>query len=126
MLVIATGLAISHKYSPADVFTARKTETVNNIAAFTGGTAATGTTPTLCRMGVWQVNSDESLTLVGACTNDTTLLFRPRCWGRQARILGSDREAARSTRRASRCASSATAPCSTRQGILGPCASRSR
>jgi len=53
-------------------WTAAKTETVNNIIGNTAGTAA-GATPTYCAMGCYLVNADNSLTLQGACANDTTL-----------------------------------------------------
>lgn len=53
-------------------FTAARAETIANIAMCTSGTAA-GATPTLCRMGVYSVAANGDLTLVGACTNDTSL-----------------------------------------------------
>lgn len=37
------------------------------------GTTAAGATPTLCKMCVFAVNTDESLTLLGAIANDTAL-----------------------------------------------------
>jgi len=53
-------------------FTARKTETINNIRMVSDATAATGTT--LARMGIYSVNANTGdLTLVAACANDTTL-----------------------------------------------------
>ncbi|HET7302803.1 MAG TPA: hypothetical protein VFI74_05745 [Candidatus Saccharimonadales bacterium] len=53
-------------------FTARKTETINNIQMVTDATAATGTT--LARMGIYSVNANTGdLTLVAATANDTTL-----------------------------------------------------
>jgi hypothetical protein len=52
-------------------FTARRTETVNNINTLVLGTAAAGTT--LARMGVYSVASNGDLTLVASTANDTTL-----------------------------------------------------
>lgn len=53
-------------------FTARKSETVNNIQTATSATAA-GATPTLCQMGLYSVDGSGNLTLVASCANDTTL-----------------------------------------------------
>lgn len=53
-------------------FTARKTETVTQVRMVTGGTAA-APTPTLCRIGVYSVDSSGDLTLVASIPNDTTL-----------------------------------------------------
>lgn len=53
-------------------WTAIKTELCNNIMTGSGGTAA-GATPTFCGMAVYQVNSDNSLTLLAQCANDTSL-----------------------------------------------------
>jgi hypothetical protein len=52
-------------------FTARKSETVNSVIGYNSGAAAA--TPTLCRMGLYTVNSDGSLTLSASCANDPTL-----------------------------------------------------
>jgi len=52
-------------------FTARKTETINNVRMLTDGTAATGTT--LARMGVYSVAGNGNLTLVAATASDATL-----------------------------------------------------
>lgn len=52
-------------------FTARKTETANNIRMLTDGVAATGVT--LARMGVYSVAGNGDLTLVAACASDNTL-----------------------------------------------------
>jgi hypothetical protein len=53
-------------------FTARKTEVSTQVRLYSGGTAA-GATPTLCRIGIYTVNPDGSLTLIAATANDTTL-----------------------------------------------------
>ena len=54
-------------------FTATKTETCNNIFAYTNVIAA-GATPTLCKMGVYSIDTaTNNMTLVSACANDTTL-----------------------------------------------------
>ncbi|QZD97548.1 minor tail protein [Gordonia phage LonelyBoi] len=53
-------------------FTARKTETVASVRVGTGSTAAAAT-PTLCRIGIYEVASNGDLTLVGSTANDTTL-----------------------------------------------------
>ncbi len=52
-------------------FTARKTETIANVATITRGTAAA--TPTLCRIGIYEVDASDGLTLVASTTNDTTM-----------------------------------------------------
>lgn len=38
-----------------------------------GSPVLTGAAPTYCAMGIYQLNADNSLTLLGACANDTTL-----------------------------------------------------
>ncbi|HYH49649.1 MAG TPA: glycosyl hydrolase family 28-related protein [Acidimicrobiia bacterium] len=53
-------------------FTARKTETINSVRVYSGGTAA-GATPTLARIGVYSVAANGDLTLVASTANDTTL-----------------------------------------------------
>jgi hypothetical protein len=53
-------------------FTATKTETINNIKGFTASTAAAAT-PTLCRLGLYSVDSSGNLTLVASCASDTTM-----------------------------------------------------
>lgn len=56
-------------------FTARKTETINNIRMLTDATAAAGTT--LARMGVYSVDGGGNLTLVASSANDLTLFDDP-------------------------------------------------
>lgn len=54
-------------------FTAKKTETTTQVRVYSGGTAA-GATPTLCRIGLWTVDSsDNSVSLVASTANDTAL-----------------------------------------------------
>lgn len=53
-------------------FTADKTETISNLTVYTGSTAA-GATPTLCRMGIYELDSSGNGTLVASTANDTTL-----------------------------------------------------
>lgn len=50
-----------------------RTETISQIASRSGTTAAAAT-PTLCRMGVYEVDeATGNLTLVGSCPNDTAI-----------------------------------------------------
>lgn len=53
-------------------FTGDKTETIGNVTAYTGSTAAAAT-PTLARIGIYSVDGSGNLTLVAATANDTTL-----------------------------------------------------
>jgi len=54
-------------------FVARKTETISQITIDTGGTAAAAT-PTLCRIGIYSIDSSTFAgTLVASIANDTTL-----------------------------------------------------
>lgn len=54
-------------------FTAKKTETITQIRTDTSAGAAQ-TTATLCRIGVWTVDSSDNLTaLVASTANDTAL-----------------------------------------------------
>lgn len=53
-------------------FTARKTEVTTQVRLYTGSTAAAAT-PTLCRIGLWEVAANGDLTLVASTANDTTL-----------------------------------------------------
>jgi len=52
-------------------FTARKTETINSVRIYTGGTAASG--GTLCRIGIYSEDGSGNLTLVASTANDTAL-----------------------------------------------------
>jgi hypothetical protein len=52
-------------------FTAQKTEAITALAAYSGTTAASGLT--LCRMGIWSVDSSGNLTLVASTASDTAL-----------------------------------------------------
>lgn len=53
-------------------FTARKTESINNLRMICGGTAASAT-PTLVRAGVYTLASDGALTLGPAIASDTSI-----------------------------------------------------
>lgn len=53
-------------------FTADKTETISNLTVYSGSTAA-GATPTLCRMGIYELDSSGNGTLIASTPNDTTL-----------------------------------------------------
>lgn len=57
-------------------WTARRTETCNQIRTNTSSTGAAAT-PTLCRMGIYSVDGSGNLTLLAACANDTTLWATP-------------------------------------------------
>lgn len=52
-------------------FTARKTETINNVRTMTQSTGAG--TPTLCKVGIYSVAAGGDLTLVASTANDTTM-----------------------------------------------------
>jgi len=63
------------------MFTAYRTEPANFVATQTGSVGAPAA-PTLCKMGVYQVNNDTnaatfSLTLLSATANDVTLFANP-------------------------------------------------
>lgn len=58
-------------------FTARKTETIGNVRVVSGSAAA-GATPTLVRVGVYQVTSSGGVSLVASTPNDTSLLAASR------------------------------------------------
>lgn len=53
-------------------FVARKTETTTQVRVYSGSTAAAAT-PTLCRVGLYSVDSYGNLALVAATANDTAL-----------------------------------------------------
>lgn len=54
-------------------FTAKVTESINTITAYSGAVAAAAT-PTVCVMGLYSVDSTtEDLTLLASTTNDTSL-----------------------------------------------------
>lgn len=53
-------------------FTARRTETINNMYIMSGGTAAAAT-PTICRMGVFSVADNGDITPLASIANDTSL-----------------------------------------------------
>lgn len=67
-----TGATLVSQQLQLSYWTASKSEPVINLGMNSAGTAATAT-PTYCAFGMYQVNSDGSLTLVASCANDTTL-----------------------------------------------------
>jgi len=70
----STGLSTSSGSLRMTFFTAGKTETVTQVRMISGGTAAAAT-PTLVRVGIYQVDdATGDLTLVASTPNDTTLL----------------------------------------------------
>lgn len=54
-------------------FTAKKTEAITHVRLIPGGTSA-GATPTLVRVGIYEVADDGSATLIKSSTNDTSKL----------------------------------------------------
>lgn len=54
-------------------FTAGRVLNVSQFRTVTGSFTPGGAAPTLCKMGLYQVNSDNSLTLLCSTANDTTL-----------------------------------------------------
>lgn len=71
-LAQSSAVATSNQGLRLTYFTARKTETTANVRMDTGGTAAAAT-PTLCRFGLYSVDSGGGGTLVASTANDTTL-----------------------------------------------------
>lgn len=64
---VTQGLLLSY-------FTARKTETSTQVRVLTGTTAASGTAPTICRLGLYAIDASTLAgTLVASTVNDTTL-----------------------------------------------------
>lgn len=59
-------------YLQLSYFVGDKTESISTVTTYTGSVAA-GATPTLCRIGIYSVAADESLTLVASTVNDTAL-----------------------------------------------------
>lgn len=70
-LVISSALPSTNGNERYTFFTAYKSETVSQIAVPTGGTAAVGAT--LCRIGLYTVDSSGNITLVASTPNDTNL-----------------------------------------------------
>lgn len=52
-------------------FTARKTETIGTVRTISGSTAAVGAT--LARIGIYEADASDNLTLVASVANDTNL-----------------------------------------------------
>jgi hypothetical protein len=72
-LINSTGISMTSGTIRLTYFTARKSETVNNVRVLCGTTAA-GATPTLIRVGIYTVANNGDLTLVASTASDTTLL----------------------------------------------------
>lgn len=53
-------------------FTAKRSETVSSLTVYTG-TVAAGATPTVCRLGLYEIAANGDATLVASTPNDTTL-----------------------------------------------------
>jgi hypothetical protein len=58
------------------MFTATKTETINNVRTYAADVAAAAT-PTLCRVGLYSVAANGTITLLASTANDTTLWATP-------------------------------------------------
>jgi hypothetical protein len=71
-LAVLNSLAVGTGDLRLSFFTARKSETTTQVRVVTGGTAA-GATPTVCRIGLYEVAANGNGTLVASTTNDTTL-----------------------------------------------------
>jgi hypothetical protein len=69
-----SSLVLTNRVLQLAFFTATKTEACTRVRLNTGNVAA-GATPTLCRVGVYVVNADNSLSLVASSPNDR-LLFK--------------------------------------------------
>jgi len=67
-----TGITLVSGTIHLSFWQAVKTEPVNTLFTTTAGTAAAAT-PTLCRIGIYSVDANSNLTLIGACANDTTI-----------------------------------------------------
>ncbi len=68
----SSGIPVSSGTVRLAYFTARKTETVASIRVLGGSTAAAAT-PSLVRLGVYEVAENGDLALVAATANDTSL-----------------------------------------------------
>lgn len=75
-LLVSSQVTMTSQALRLGYFTARKTETVNNLRASVGSTAA-GATPTLIRYGLYTVATNGDITLVASTPNDTALLAAP-------------------------------------------------
>jgi hypothetical protein len=71
-ILAQTSVGVSTGVMRFAYFTAKKTETINNIKGYTSATAPT-LTATLARMGLYTIDGSGNGTLVAACANDTTL-----------------------------------------------------
>jgi hypothetical protein len=71
-LISVTNVSHSSGTLALSFFTAEKTETITNLTAYSGATAAAAT-PTFAAMGVYSVDNSGNGTLIASTTNDTTL-----------------------------------------------------
>ena len=69
--IITAGATLTSGLVRLTYFTAKKTETITSVRVGTGTTAAG--TPTLCRIGIYEVDGSGNLTLVASTANDTAL-----------------------------------------------------
>lgn len=72
MMTNGAALAPTSQQLRLTFFTARRSETSTQIRVYTGSTAAAAT-PTLCRIGLYLIDSAGDGSLVASTANDTTL-----------------------------------------------------
>lgn len=72
LLITGSSIAAVSGSMRLTFFTARKTETSTQVRVLSGTTAA-GATPTLCRVGLFSVDSSDNGTLVASIASDTTI-----------------------------------------------------
>jgi hypothetical protein len=71
-LIVSTGVNTSTGSLRLGYFTARKSETTTQVRVVSGSTAA-GATPTLVRVGLFDVATNGNLTLIASTVNDTAV-----------------------------------------------------
>lgn len=70
--LVTSTITLSNTLLRLTYFTSRISETITQIRFFVAG-ASGGTAPTLCRVGIYQVDASGNLTLLVALANDPTL-----------------------------------------------------
>lgn len=70
--IIQAGVAPSTQQLRLSYFTAKKTEIVNNVVTVSG-TVAAAATPSICKIGVYEVQANGDLTLVASTANTLSL-----------------------------------------------------